>query len=210
MGKETDAELIGFLTYTRQFVSGAAPKNAPNVHNMGIGALGNVEFPMLGEYHSLKLFSHFVHSDVTDANLLTGNIVYSPTTGPLVGRPVYLFETLAAFLTPQAKVVYTRVLDAGTAPILISNSDSTRAGGRLELLLMADGGPFNGFSLRTAYEYLKFLDGPLNSIDRFESVLSYKLPDQQFWSIDLRYTKGRNLDTLDKQHQIVVGLGFKY
>ena len=118
--------------------------------------MGSVEFPWLGEYYSLKHFTHVVHSDVTGANVASGNLVLSPLTGTLVGRPVYLFGTVAAMLAPQAKLVYSRVLDAGLDPNLPGNSDSTRVGGRLELL------------------------------------------------------QGRNLDTLEMQHQVMIGAGLKY
>jgi hypothetical protein len=210
LGQYAEAEIVGFGSYTRQFVAGAAPKNAPNVHNIGFGGLGNVIFDAFGGSHSLQFYSQFVHSDVTDANIVSGNMVYTPLTGVLIGRPIYLFGTIAVLLTPQAKFVFGRVLEAGTSTELVSKDDFTRAGGRIELLLVDDGGFFNGFSLRTSYEYLKVITGTFDSIDRFESTLSYKFPEQQFWSIDLRFMYGRNLDTLEQQRQLTLGVGFKY
>jgi hypothetical protein len=43
-----------------------------------------------------------------------------------------------------------------------------------------------------------------------ETSLSYVLPGQEFWSIDLKYVEGRNLDTLEKQQLLTLGVGLKY
>jgi hypothetical protein len=202
-------EFIGFGSYTRQFVTGTVPKGSANVHNMSFGLLDNIVYDWGGERHNLQLFSQILHSEVSYATLLTGNVIYSPLTGRWIGEPGYI-GTFAFQFSPQIKYVYGHVLEAGFDPNFIAQKEYNRVGSRIELLVVDDGGMFNGFSLRTAYEYLRVLSGPLQTVERLESTLSYKFPDQEFWSIDLKYVNGRNLDTLELQKMLTVGVGFKY
>ena len=113
-------------------------------------------------------------------------------------------------LTPQLKFVSGKVLDHGRDPTFVANKGFARTGGRVEFLMVDDGGTFDGFSWLNAYEYQYGISGYYKSVDQFESKISYSFGYQQNWSISLDYISGRNLDTLELQQQLTLGLGLKY
>ena len=60
------------------------------------------------------------------------------------------------------------------------------------------------------YEDQEVLQGQFKSVARFDSTLAYTMPGQEFWSLQLKYVYGRNLDTLERLQQISLGVGLKY
>ena len=67
-----------------------------------------------------------------------------------------------------------------------------------------------GFTFNVSYEWYKVLQGPLEMVPRFETSLNYTIGDKELWALQLKYVNGRNLDTLEKQRQITLGVGVKY
>jgi len=210
LGKSADADIIGYATYTKQTVTGNAPKNSKDVDNIGLGLMASALFPAFGDYHALQVYPQYLRSNVSEGELFSGNIVYTPQTWPGVGAPFPIFGDLVGLFTPQAKFVWGRVTAHGRDPDFVADKDFSRVGARVEFLAMMDDGLLKGFSWRNAYEYQYGMRGYYRSVDRFESTLSYKFPDQQNWSLDLAYISGRNLDTLELQQQLTLGLGLKY
>jgi hypothetical protein len=49
----------------------------------------------------------------------------------------------------------------------------------------------------------------LEMVPRFETSLNYTIGDKELWALQLKYVNG-NLDTLEKQRQITLGVGVKY
>lgn len=210
LGKSADADIVAYTTYTKQTIAGNAPKNSKDVDNIGLGVLASALFPAFGDYHAVQVYPQYLRSNVSEGELFSGNIVYSPQTWPGVGAPFPLFGDLVGLFTPQAKFIWGRVTAHGRDPDFIADKDFSRVGGRLEFLMLMDDGLLKGLSWRNAYEYQYGMRGYYRSVDRFESTLSFKFPDQQNWSIDLAYVSGRNLDTLELQQQLTLGLGLKY
>lgn len=210
LGRSADADIIGFATYTKQTVAGNAPRNSKDVDNIGLGLMFSALFPAFGDYHALQIYPQYLRSNVSEGELFSGNIVYSPQTWLGVGAPFPIFGDLVGLFTPQAKFIWGRVTARGRDPEFVAEKEFSRVGGRLELLMLMDDGPLKGYSWRNAYEYQYGQRGYYRTVDRFESTISYKFPDQQNWSIDLAYISGRNLDTLELQQQLTLGLGLKY
>ena len=209
------ADLVAFGSYTRQYVAGTTTPNSPNIHNMGFGLLNSVVFNAGGQQHNLKLFAHYLHADRRDLNYVTGNVVYSLMTGWAIGQPLRSGPIAFLVLPPQLKYIYGRVFDGGISNELAEGKNFQRAGGRLDVLFYGDSGTgdeiLDRLQLRFGYEYLRVIQGSFHrSIDRFETTLSYVFPKQEFWSFDVKFWSGRNLDTLEQEKAMTLGIGFKY
>ena len=75
--------------------------------------------------------------------------------------------------------------------------------------LFGEKGALKNFSFNSSYEYLKVWVGPFDSVWRWENTLSYIFPDQKNWSLQFKYSDGRNLDTLEREQILMVGVGYK-
>ncbi|HXL67478.1 MAG TPA: hypothetical protein VN930_01800 [Xanthobacteraceae bacterium] len=199
---------ILFTSYKAQHVNPAS--KTPNTGNVGVGLLNDSRF-MVGEYEqSLQLFSHLVHSYVTDSNLVTGNVVFTPDfLFPGVGIAYNPNDGPFAFLIkPQLKLFYAHVIDAGTNPILVADKEYLRAGPRVEFWIFGTTGLVKNYSFNTNYEFQEAFRGPFD-VARLESKLVYTFPEQQNWSLQLSYVNGRDLNTLERQKQLTLGLGYR-
>jgi hypothetical protein len=205
------SNLIPYMAFENKSVRADNPKDIQNIGNIGGGVLADFNPRIFGYYQNINLFANFLHSYVTDTDLLTGNIVITPDfMFPGVGIAYNPSDGPVSFLLkPQAKALYGTVINAGTDPNLAAKSDYARAGGRVELWIFGEKEPFKLFSFNSAYEYLDVLRGPFGAIWRFENTLHYTFPGQENWSLQLSYVDGRNLDTLNREKQITLGVGYK-
>jgi hypothetical protein len=122
----------------------------------------------------------------------------------------YQGAPLSFVLTLQAKTIFGQVLNAGSDPNLNASKDFVRIGPRVGVTVFGEAGVFAGWSVSATYEYQKVLQGQFTSVSRFDTVLAYTMPGQEFWSLQLKYVDGRNLDTLERLQQISLGVGLKY
>jgi hypothetical protein len=209
LGKGVTGQIIPFLTYNQNYVEG--PSNPSKVFNLGAGITSDVLFPMFGIYHDLQFYPKIVHSFSTGANILTANLVYEPQPDwPLIGQVYYFVPgMLSAQLTPQLIFVYGNVLNDGGDITLLQKGNFERVGPKLALAVYGEGA-LDGYTYNLSYEILKVFQGPLSSVSRFETSVNYTLSQLPTWTVQLKYVDGRNLDTLQQQRQITLGLGLKY
>jgi hypothetical protein len=205
------ARTILFADYYGNRVWADNTKNSQNIGNAGAGILGSFDIPVGGFFHNVDLFGHYVHSHVTDSDLVSGKLVITPDL-PIPGVGIAFNPNdgpLAFLLKPQLNFVYGSVLNAGSNPSLADTSEYARGGGKIAFWIFGVDGIFKNFTLSSSYESAKVWKGPFDSISRFESALGYMLGDQNNWAIELKYANGRNLDTLEREQVVMLGLGFK-
>ena len=217
------AEIIPYVSYTRQFVDGRNPAKLSNVENIGVGVLADLLFPAVGLqndfpltrgiYNDLQFSSQIVHSNVKSTDLISGKVTYTPYINPLVvpgiATPARVGDLLVVF-TPQAVFIYGEVLNAGSNPALAQTGTFQRLGAHLAFAATVDTGPLSGVGLNVAYDYLKSYGGQISQISLWTAALSYTMPKQEYWSVQLKYIDGRNLDTLEQQQLVTLGIGLKY
>ncbi len=205
------SSVIPYFSYTGKKLNGAGASRSQDIGNVGGGMLGDFNFPVNGYYQNIQLSSQYLHSYVTDTDLLTGTLLYTPDFPfPGVGIAYNPNDGPVSFLLkPQAKFLYGSVLHAGSNPSLIAKNDYSRGGGRIELWLFGEQGALKNFTFNSSYEYLKVWVGPFDAVWRWENTLNYVFPDQKNWSLQFKYSDGRNLDTLEREKLLTVGVGFK-
>jgi hypothetical protein len=205
------SSLIPYFSYAGKRVNGTGASKTPDIGNVGGGLLGDFNVPVQGYYQNIQLSAQYLHSYVTDTDLLTGTVLYTPDFHfPGVGIAYNPNDgPIALSLKPQAKFVYGDVVHVGSNPSLIATSDYSRGGGRIELWLYGVSGGLQNFTFDSAYEYLKVWVGPYDAVWRWENTLSYNFPEQQNWSLQFKYSDGRNLDTLEREQLLTVGIGYK-
>jgi hypothetical protein len=218
------AEAIPFVSYTRQYVEGANPNKLADIDNIGAGLLGDLLFPALpfqnafgptsGMYNDLALTTQVVHSNTSNTDILSGQLTYTPYLNPTVVPGIMVPERVGDFLimlTPQLLFIYGDVLDSGGNAVLSQTGTFDRIGAHLGLSIKADTGVFSGIGLNATYDAQRsYGTGSIPYIELFTSTLSYTFPQQQYWSLQLSYNDGRNLDTLQKEQVVTLGLGLKY
>jgi hypothetical protein len=205
------ASTILFVDYSGNRVWADNPKNSQNIGNFGAGMLGSFDIPIFGYFQNVNLFGHYMHSHVTDSDLFAAKVTITPDL-PIPGVGIAFNPNdgpLAFLLKPQLKLVYGSVLNAGSNPLLIDTHDYARGGGKVAFWIFGVDSLFKNFTLNASYESLKVWKGPLDTISRFESTLSYTLGDQDNWAIELKYVNGRNVDTLEREQIVKIGLGYK-
>lgn len=201
-----------FATYYGNRIWANDPKDEENIGNVGAGILGKFGFDLFNMSQSIQVFGHYVHSHVTNSDIFSTKLTMSPNLGlPGVGRIFIPGNTgpLAFAFDPQLKLVYGSVLNAGSNPLLIDTHDYARGGGKIAFWIFGIDGIFKNFTFNTSYESLKVWRGALDTVSRFESALSYTLGDQENWAIELKYVNGRNVDTLEREQIVKLGLGYK-
>jgi hypothetical protein len=217
------AEFIPYIAYTGQFVHGNNPNKLTDVNNVGVGFLGDLLFPGSalqnalpfgrGIYNDVQASLEEVHSEISATDILSAKLTYTPFFDhnylPGVGNSAPVGDYFITF-TPQAVFIFGNVLDNGGNPNLSKTGNYQRLGAHLAFNVSAVAGIFNGFSFTTTYDYLRSYGGPVSDIALFTSTLSYAMPQQNLWSVQLQYQDGRNLDTLVQQKLITLGLGLKY
>jgi hypothetical protein len=138
-------------------------------------------------------------------------VVLSYWTGPSASPTTPSISYAFSFqLTLQAKTVFGQVLHAGSDPTLNASKNFVRIGPRVGITVFGETGIFAGWSASAMYEDQEVLQGQFKSVARFDSTLAYTMPGQEFWSLQLKYVDGRNLDTLERLQQISLGVGLKY
>ncbi len=233
------SEIIPYVSYTRQYVDGKNPTKISNVDNVGVGVIGDLLFPAVGLqndilltrgiYNDVQLSSQFVHSNRSDAGVVSGAVTYTPYINPLVVPGIATTERVGDFvlmLLPRAVYIFGDVVNSGNNITLAGNNSTAtktgndpltklgtfqRLGGHLEFSASADTGILQGVGVNVSYDYLKsYGGGPISQVTLFTAVLSYTMPKQEYWSVQLKYSDGRNLDTLEQQQLLTLGVGAKY
>jgi hypothetical protein len=219
LGSGAFGEIIPFVAYTGQFVDGANPNKVSSINNLGPGVTGDLLFPVSGSgltkgmYNDVQGTVQEVHSYVSATDILSAKLTYTPYFDPTVLPGVGTTARAGDFLlmlTPQAVFISGDVLNNGSDPNLDKTGTYQRLGTHVAFTANADTGILNGFGFNVSYDYLRSYGGPVSNIDLFTSGVSYTMPQQDYWSVQLQFQDGRNLDTLVKQKLITLGIGVKY
>jgi len=217
-------EVIPFASYTRQFVEGANPNKLSNIDNIAAGLVGDALFPALafqnafpptrGMYNDIALSTQIVHSNTSNTDILSGQVTYTPYIDPTVLPGIATTERIGDFLimlTPQFIFLYGDVLNSNNNAVLSQTGTFDRIGTHVAFAAKADTGVLSGFGFNAAYDYQRsYGHEPFSNITLFTSSLSYTLPKQEYWSVQLTYADGRDLNTLQKQQLLTLGIGLKY
>jgi hypothetical protein len=204
--------LSPFFSYKREGTHTDDPLLDEVKETEGVGLSTELLLPVLGRYHTLQAYPLYTHDTQAGTELLSGNVyLYPDLPIPGVGQAYFLFDGAISFLlNPQAKYVYSTVLNDGEDAAFRETNESSRLGGRVELTVFPESDLLAGFSLFAAYEYLEVFKGPLSEVHRFELALNYAFPKQEYWALELKYTDGYDVDTLKEETKLVLGAGLKY
>ena len=199
-----------FLTYDQQLVQ--TTTKTTGAQNFGVGFMGDLTLPAWGNgSQNIAVFPKYVRSLNSNAEVFSGNFVYTPMYGISgVDSVLYLVPEVLSFqFTPRLKLVYNDVLEAGTNPLLRASRRYHWYGPQLNLAVYGEG-PLAGFTYTAGYEWYRIAGGSLPSVALFQTALNYDIGPSKLVSVQLQYKNGRNLDTLERIEQITLGLGAKY
>lgn len=206
-------ELIPYFSINRQQTTGNAPDDAANVYNLGGGLLADFLFRIGEVENSLASSVNYTNSQRSGARIANGAIVYTPNPNARIipGIGTYtMIGPLKVTVTPRLKYVFGAVLNDGGDPNLVGTKDFQRYGGRVEFAASVPS-LVKGLGFNAGYEFLKNSGGTnVHNIERFEASSSYTFPEQEYWSLLLKYVNGRDLDTLERERKVTFGIGLKY
>ncbi len=208
-------ELIPYLSYTRQHTARKKVGDNNEVEDFGGGLIASFSPFVLGRYHSLDLYPQVIHSTRTEATILSGNATFTPNLFDFgLGRPLPIpgLDWLNYSITAKLKASYANLLEPGDGTVLREATDHFRYGPSLSYWIGITQGSLKGMSLTLTYDYLDLVKGPptLSHIAQFTATAAFAFPDQEFWSLNLTYVDGRDLNTFEKQRMITLGVGLKY
>jgi hypothetical protein len=205
-------QATSFLTYDQQFIQAATAAKSSQAQNIGFGIMGDVTFPaLISGYQNVQFYPKYVRSLSNNAEVVSGNFVYTPMYGiPGIDNVYYLIlDTLSFQFTPKLKTVVHDVLNVGTDASLATPGTFYWYGPQLSLAVYGEG-LLEGFTYTASYEYYEVVRGPLLHVSLFQTALNYDIGKTKLVSLQLKYQKGRNLDTLEPLDQVTLGLGVKY
>ena len=207
------AQATSFLTYDQQFVDAATVAKSSRAQNIGFGLMGDVTLPVPigGGLQNVQFYPKYVRSLSNNAEVVSGNFVYTPMYGIRGIDFVYYLipQTLSFQFTPKFKTVVHDVLNVGTDAALATPGTFYWYGPQLALAVYGEG-LLDGFTYTASYETYTVVKGPLTNVYLFQTALNYDIGKSKLVSLQLKYQKGRNLDTLEPLDQVTLGLGVKY
>jgi hypothetical protein len=137
-------------------------------------------------------------------------LIYTPEFGvPGVDNVLYIAPELLSFqITPQLKLIYRDVAKVGTDTSL-PNGSYYWIGPRVNGVLLGEGA-LDGFVYNISYEGYAVLGGQERNVYDFQTSLSYNFGKTKLMSVQLKYERGSDLDTLQPVNLFTLGLGIKY
>ncbi len=89
--------MIPFASYASKNVTSGKPGGSSKIGNIGAGLLSDFTPVVGGYYQNFQLFGQYLHSYVTDTDLVSANAVYTPdfffpVSGPHTRRRVVLLH----------------------------------------------------------------------------------------------------------------------
>jgi hypothetical protein len=203
-------QITPFATYNQKFVQTPDIKTSSRTQNVGVGVIGDMTFAVGGFYNNVAVYPKFVDSLSSRAQVASGNLVYTPEFGiPGIDNAYYIVPDFLAFqFVPKLKVIYKDVTRVGSNTEL-KNGSYVWIGPSLNFNLYGDGA-FSGFTYNATYEGYRVTRGVVKDVSNFQTSIAYDLTPAKLASLQLKYERGRNLDTLEKVNQVTLGLGLKY
>jgi len=192
--------LTPFVSYNQNEVNKPGIADDIGVYDLGGGAVGDILFPIGRMYQDLQFYPKYVHSFRNESESLTSNVVWSPEPAwAFFGQVGYIVPyVLSAQFTPQLKVAYGNVFDAGSAPTTLEDGDYFRWGPKIALAVYGEGW-LSGFQVNLSYETYEVSDAKIGSLERFETSIDYTIGRKELWALQLKYVDGQDLDTWEDQ-----------
>jgi hypothetical protein len=205
-------QVTPFFTYNQQTVRTSDPKKNVYANNLGFGVMGDVTFPTgWGGYQNVNFYPKYVTSERNGAEVFSGTFVYTPMYGiPGIDSVLYIVPQALSFVfTPQLKEGVNDVVNAGGDITLLQKGSYYWIGPKLNLTVFGEG-VLEGFGYYATYEVYKVESGNIAHVENFQTAITYDFGKTKLMSVQLKYQKGRNLDTLERLDQLTLGLGVKY
>jgi hypothetical protein len=199
-----------FVYYHQQYVAAKMTSQDQNIYNVAGGLLSTWQLYQIGQFQVAPKFVHAIHAD---ADIESLNLLYTPpiTVAGIGGAAeVPLTNGLIFFrFAPRLQVAYSDVTKASTELSALPRGEFGWAGPNLALYLYG-AGALEGWSYTASYVYLTRFAGSVSNVQRFEDALNYSLSSDDTWSLQIKYVYGPDLDTLQFQKLLTVGIGLKY
>lgn len=205
----TDLSVIPFAKYERRFTSG--DNDEKRVNNVGFGLLGNMNFEIGYLNNDLSVYPLFTTDSEADTKITSLNLIYQPIPDwPYVQS----YRTLGPFQAKawlDLKLKYGHVIDDGGRAELENTDNFFQVGPKISLRLIgnADWLP-KTLQFDISYQYLRGIEGQFDSLRRFETALQYIFPEQQNFSLELKFADGRAEDTFENEKFWKLGFGVRY
>jgi hypothetical protein len=210
LGGSSQVTWTPFVYYHEQYVASKKVSQDQQIYNVAGGLLSTWELTNLGIF---QIAPKYVQAIKANADIGSANLYYTPPITvagigtavqvPLTGGWIYYR------FAPQLQVTYGDVGRASTTISQLPAGWFGWIGSNLSLYLYG-AGPLEGFSYISSFVYLDTFAGRLSHVTRYENSLSYALTGDDTWSLQLKYVYGPDLDTLQWQKMLTLGLGLKY
>jgi hypothetical protein len=199
-----------FVYYHQQYVAAQTASQDQKVFNVAGGLLSTWELFHLGIFQFSPKYVHAIHAD---ADMESVNLVYTPpiTIAGIGGATEVPYTDGSVYFrfSPQLQVSYGDVTKTSSELPLLPTGRFGWLGPSLALYLYG-ANTFEGWSYIVSYVYLSGFAGPYSNVKRWENTLNYSLSSNDMWSVQLKYIYGQDLDTLQMQKAVTIGVGFKY
>jgi len=199
-----------FAYYHQQYVAAQSASQDQKVFNVAGGLLSTWELFHLGIFQFSPKYVHAVHAD---ADMESVNLLYTPpiTIAGIGGAREVPYTNGSVYFrfSPQLQVSYGDVTRSSSELPLIPAGRFGWTGPNLALYLYG-ANALEGWSYIISYVYLSGFAGPYSNVKRWENTLNYSLSSDDMWSFQLKYIYGQDLDTLQMQKALTMGVGFKY
>ena len=211
LGHDVAGEFLPYIYYKRQHVSGPNPSNTADINNLAFGLMADLD-KSSGLEQDLSSSVQVLKDLDAKTELLTLSETWSPRVDyPGWGTAIRSPDGSVWFWwKPSAKLVLGHVLDRGTSMDFKAANNYGRGGPQVEGWLIVTKGPLDGLGASASFVHLESFYGKLPSVQNVTASLSYTMPKAKNLALELKYVDGRDPDTLEKQHQLTVGLGLKY
>ena len=188
------------------------PAKTGTIDNLGAGLVTFYLFPTGDHFYNVfKFYPLYTRSLYDRSETFTGQMSYYPEPfAKYLDQYTDVFGIGAYSLQPVLTASYLRVLSAGTNAGLAGSPDFFRAGPGADFHFY--GAPqtiLTQFTVTASYRYLHSFTTTAKDIANFTGSISFAPYASQNVSLALKYTAGRDLQSLQKQNDLVLGLGLK-
>jgi|HubBroStandDraft_2_1064218.scaffolds.fasta_scaffold11692_5 hypothetical protein len=210
LGQSSQVSFTPFAYYHEQYVASKKASEDQQIYNIAAGFLSTWELTNLGIF---QFAPKYVHAIQADGDIESANLYYTPpitVAGIGTAAKVPFTNGLVYYrFAPLLQVTYGDVSRASTKISPLSQGSFGWLGPNLSLYLYG-AGPLEGFSYISSFVYLTDFAGQRIRVARYENSLNYSLSSDDTWSLQLKYVYGPDLDTLQQQKMLTLGLGLKY
>jgi hypothetical protein len=193
----------------------STPAASGNVNVEGAGILFNTLF-RAGFPHNLKIAPQVIRDFQDKSNTALVNVTYTPEPAcPYIGGDTNVAKLFYAKIAPTLNYTYGNVLTNAGSTSLAVTGRFDRFGPGLDVRLFGEENTMlEPLAIIWSTQWLHTSgEVGVDSLRYSQTSVSYSLgkpTDKPTGSITLKYTTGRDLNTLQPLRDLVLGLGFKY